>query len=84
MLDEDKYLGALAEMSQTDFNEKEWLKNNFELYKSTLNWPPNLPPINRSNLIKGTWREKFNSIYGERLFEQSHETINFKGFIEFK
>ena len=63
MLNEDKYIKAFAEMNNTHFNEKEWLVNNFEIYKLTLNWPHNLPPIDRSNLIKGTLREKFNSIY---------------------
>ena len=76
MRDEDKYLKALAEMSNNHFNEKEWLMNNFEIYKLTLNWPPKLPPINRSNLIIGTLREKFNSIYKEILTEYEFELNN--------
>jgi len=76
MLNEDKYLKALAEMNNNHFNEKEWLMNNFELYKLTLNWPNNLPPINRSNLIIGTLREKFNSTYIELLCEYKHELNN--------
>lgn len=78
MYDEDTYLRALAEMSNIHFNEKEWLINNFELYKLTLIWPPNLPPIKRCNLIKGTLREKFNSTYKEMLSEFEYELNNEK------
>ena len=60
-------------MKSSHFNEKKWLTKNFELYKLTLNWPPNLPSINRSNLIKGTLREKFNSTYKEVLSEFEYE-----------
>jgi hypothetical protein len=76
MYDEDIYLRALAEMSNSHFNEKEWLLNNFELYKLTLVWPPNMPPINRPNLIKGTLREKFNSTYRQVLSEFEYELNN--------
>jgi hypothetical protein len=76
MLNEDKYIKAFAEMNNTHFNEKEWLVNNFEIYKLTLNWPHNLPPIDRSNLIKGTLREKFNSIYKEILTDYEYELNN--------
>lgn len=76
MLYEDKYIKAFAEMSNNHFNEKEWLMNNFEIYKLTLNWPPNLPPINRSNLVKGTLREKFNSVYKEILTNYDYELNN--------
>ena len=76
MLHDDLYLRALAEISDISFNEKEWLMKNFIVYKSTLNWPSNLPPINRSNLIKGTLREKFNSTYKEILNEYEYELNN--------
>ncbi|MCH6198577.1 hypothetical protein MMU07_03225 [Aquiflexum sp. LQ15W] len=76
MLNEDDYIKAFSELNNTDFNEKEWLINNFETYKSTLNWPPNLPPINRSDLIKGTIRERFNSIYKDILIEYVYELNN--------
>lgn len=76
MDDEEIYLRALAEMSKRNFNEKEWLINNFEIYKLTLNWPPNLPPINRCYLKKGTLREKFNSTYKELLSEFEYELKN--------
>jgi hypothetical protein len=73
MIDEDKYLKALAELSNNYFNEKEWLINNFELYKSTLNWPYKLPPIRRSFLIKGTLKEKFNTTYEQALSKLEYE-----------
>ena len=84
MQDEDRYLKALAEMSNIHFNEKEWLLNNFETYKLTLNWPPQRPPIVRSNLIKGTLREKFNSIYKELLSKYEYELNNEKQILIIK
>lgn len=76
MYDEDNYLRALASISDNHLNEKDWLINNFELYKQTLNWPDNLPPIGRSNLIKGSLREKFNSTYKDLLSEFEHKFNN--------
>ena len=84
MYDEDDYLRALAEMSNVHFTEKEWLINNFELYKLTLVWPPNLPPINRPNLVKGTLKEKFNSTYRIVLSEFDYEFNNEKRTLKFK
>jgi hypothetical protein len=70
--DDDVYLKALAAMNAHDFDEKQWLVHFFELYKTTLNWPNNLPPISRTNLVKGTFRERVNSIYYEYLSEYDH------------
>jgi hypothetical protein len=84
MYDEDIYLRALAGMSNGHFNKKKWLINNFELYKLTLNWPKKLPPINRSNLIKGTLREKFNSNYFAKLSEFDYELNNEKKILLIK
>lgn len=67
--DESPYINALLEMSSDEFDEMDWLYRNFNLYKETLIWPDNLPPIGRSNLIKGTLREKFHSVYQEILEE---------------
>ena len=75
--DEDKYLKALSEINSDEFQERDWLYRNFKLYKETLNWPDNLPPIKRSNLIKGTLREKFNSTYKEILQEFEY-SLNLK------
>ena len=66
---EDKYLKALSEINSDEFEQRDWLYRNFKLYKETLIWPDNLPPIGRSNLLKGTLREKFNSTYKEILEE---------------
>jgi hypothetical protein len=84
MLEEDNYLKVLAEINNLDFCKKKWLVDNFELYKITLNWPKNLPPINRSDLIKGTLREKFNSTYKEFLSEFKYELNNEKQILEIK
>jgi len=59
--DESPYIKALLEISSDDFEERDWLYRNFNLYKETLIWPKNRPPIGRSNLMKGTLREKFHS-----------------------
>ena len=67
--DESPYIKALLEISSDGFEERDWLYRNFKLYKKTLNWPYNLPPIGRSNLVKGTLREKFHSTYQEILAE---------------
>jgi hypothetical protein len=77
----DDYLQALRKYS--DLDNKVWLVQYFELYKSTLNWPPGLPPINRCNLIKGTLREKFNSFYREKLAEFEHDFDNEKQTLTF-
>jgi hypothetical protein len=76
MHDESSYLRALIEINSTPFSEKEWLLSNFELYKRTLNWPDNLPPIRRSNLQVGTLIEKFSTNYREILSEFDYELDN--------
>ena len=60
---ESDYLRALTEMNAQGYNEKKWLEYHIELYLSTVIWPKGLPPISRSNLIKGTLREKFHTTY---------------------
>lgn len=76
MQNESPYLDALVEINSDYFNDEKWLITNFELYKSTLNWPVNLPPINRSNLEVGTLQEKFNATYQEILLEFEYEFDN--------
>lgn len=68
-MEEEYYLAALAAINSEGFEPKQWLKTYFMLYRSTLNWPENLPPINRSYLPKGTLKEKFNFTYKEILEE---------------
>ena len=84
MVNENKYLQALSEISNDNFDEKKWLIKNFELYKQTLNWPENRPAINLSGLIKGTLSEKFNSTYYENLLEFEHELNNKEKKLIFK
>ena len=67
---ESDYLHALTEMNSQGYDEKKWLEDHIELYLSTVNWPKDLPPISRSNLIKGTLREKFHTTYEAVLESQ--------------
>lgn len=74
--DEQDYLNALLNVNNTDYDEKKWIIENFELFKSTLNCPVGLPPINRSNLFEGTFKKKFNSFYFNLLSEFNFEFDN--------
>jgi hypothetical protein len=82
--DESPYIKALSEINSDGFQERDWLYRNLNLYKETLNWPNNLPPIGRSNLVKGTLREKFNSTYKEILQEFEYILDNKLKTIEIK
>ena len=74
--EEQDYVNALVKINELDFDEKKWLIDNFELYKSTLNWPSFLSPINRSNLVEGTINKKFNSFYYKLLNDYNFEFDN--------
>ena len=74
LYDDDDYLRALSKYS--DLPSKTWLIQYFEQYKSTLIWPPGLPHINRTNLIPGTLKAKFNSFYRQKLDEFDHDFDN--------
>ena len=78
------YIKALLEISSDDFEERDWLYRNFNLYKETMNWPDNLWPIERSNLVKGMLREKFNSTYKEVLGEFDYYLDNKLKTLEIK
>lgn len=78
MISEYTYEKALEHI----YNDKNWLLYHFELYKQTLNWPDGLPPIGRSNLAKGTLREKFHSTYRSLLYEFEHKFDNYKKTLE--
>ncbi len=80
--EEDDYLRALGKYS--DLPIRTWLFQYFELYKSTLIWPPGLPPINRTNLVPGTLRTKFNSFYRQKLKEFEYEMDNEKQTLEIR
>jgi hypothetical protein len=75
---EQDYLNALTKVNAINYNEEKWLIDNFELFKSTLNWPEGLPPINRTNLMEGTYRKEFNSFYSNLLNEYNHDLKNQK------
>jgi len=70
---EQDYLYALSKINDIDYDDNKWLIDNFELYKSTLNWPVGLPPINRTNLIEGTLKKKFNLFYCNLLNDFNYE-----------
>jgi hypothetical protein len=72
--EEDDYLRALVAYSSLE--SRIWLKRYFELFKSTLLWPPGKPYIDWPVLIKGTLKEKFNSTYRETLLTIDHEIDN--------
>lgn len=82
--DESPYLKALTELNSDDFEEKEWLFRNFELFKTTLNWPDRLPPINRTLMDPRSLRHKFNATYREilggydHILEQQTKTLKIK------
>lgn len=63
MLYDDEYLTALREMTDETILDTVWLLKYFELYKTTLNWPDNLPPITRSFLSQTPLMESFNQHY---------------------
>ncbi len=67
--EEDLYFKALAEINSDHFSDKTWLIDNFNLYKQTLIWPKDLPPIRRSDVVKGTLKEKFHLTYRQILKE---------------
>ncbi len=74
--EEQDYINALVKINELDFDQKKWLSDYFELYKSTLNWPSGLSPINRSNLVEGTIKKKFNSFYYKLLNDYNFEFDN--------
>ena len=65
LYEEDDYLKGLV--THSNLENKVWFLRYTDLYQSTLNWPEGLPPIARSNLVKGTLREKFYSTYHAAL-----------------
>ena len=73
---ETKYLEALIQVSDTGFIPIIWLIDHFELFKSTITWPESLPPIPRSNLIVGSFRERFHLTYLDILSEAGMELDN--------
>lgn len=79
--EESDYIRGLSKY--LDLDRKTWLIRFFEMYKSTLNWPPGLPPIPRCYMYRGTLREKFHSTYKNELEEFPHRLNNDKQSLVF-
>jgi|GEM_PF-3381472 len=43
--EEFEYQIALNEIQDDGIDKKQWLMDNFFLYKTTVSWPPGIPPI---------------------------------------
>lgn len=69
MCNEVNFIKALVEINDLNLTKSEWLLENFILYKHSLNWPNNLPPIKRTCIINSPIVEKFNIIYESILYE---------------
>lgn len=84
MYNEDNFIKALAEINNLNLIKSEWLLNNFILYKQSLNWPNNLPPIKRTRMIKSPIVDKFNIIYESVLNEFDYRFNNEEKILELK
>ena len=71
-----EYHIALNDLETKDLDKKKWLFDYFELYKTTLIWPPGLPPIKTCGLIEGSLREEFHSTYRLTLSDFEYEFDN--------
>ena len=72
----NRYFEALSEINSLKIEKKIWLKQYFELYKETLIWPDDLPPINRSFLKKDPDKQNFNSVFKKILTEFDYTLDN--------
>jgi hypothetical protein len=60
----------------SDYNNKKeslWLKEYFNLFKTTLTWPENLPPLKKFNLNES--QLSFHEYYNEVLEKYNYELI---------
>lgn len=76
MSDEQEYQFALWEAGLPSTDKKLWLKDYFELFKTTLIWPPGFPFTRTCNMPECTIKEIFHSTYKKILSEYSHEFDN--------
>ncbi|MDX9799264.1 MAG: hypothetical protein RBT05_10450 [Bacteroidales bacterium] len=83
MSNEQFYEFALWEAGLTSTDKKLWLEGYFDLYKTTLIWPPGFPPTRMCNMPEGTIREKFHSTYKRILSEFDYEFDNARRTLEF-
>ncbi len=84
MYNEDNFIKALVEINNLNLIKSEWLLNNFILYKQSLNWPNNLPPIKRTCMIKSPIVDKFNIIFESVLNEFDYRFNNEEKILELK
>ena len=82
MSDDQEYHFALWEAGLASTDKKLWLQDYFELYKTTLIWPPGFPPTRMCNMPEGTTRERFHSTYKMILSEFDYEMDNVKRTLE--
>jgi hypothetical protein len=75
MYDEEKHIKALLEINNLNLLKRKWLLDYFILYKQSLNWPNNLPPIKRTCIINTPSIEKFNLKY-ESILSQFDYRLN--------
>ncbi len=73
---ESQFISALMEMNDDGYDELSWLKKNYKLFKTTLNWPIGLPYIMRGNLNSSSLRDKFYTLYSELLAKHPHKIDN--------
>jgi hypothetical protein len=76
----DKYLQALSNYSEEE--ELEWLIHYFDLYKNTLTWPDDLPPLVRIGMSK--FKKSFHGFYKEHLDKYEYEFVNYKRKLKVK
>lgn len=84
MYNEVNFIKALLEINDLNLTKSKWLLENFILYKQSLNWPNNLPPIKRTSIIKSTIVYKFNIIYESILNEFDYKFNNEEKTLELK
>jgi hypothetical protein len=83
MNNEQLYEFALWEAGLNSSDKKLWLEDYFELYKTTLIWPPGLPPTRMCNMPEETIRGRFHSTYKKILSEFNCEFDNEKRTLGF-
>jgi hypothetical protein len=74
--DESQFIKALVEINSDGYDELNWLKENYKLFKTTLVWPMGLPFISRSVMSNLSLQIKFHSLYKELLKKHPHKMDN--------
>ncbi len=76
----DKYLQALSKYSE--LNELTWIVSHLDLYKTTLIWPDDLPPLATYGMNK--FKQSFHDFYKEHLNNYEYELINNERILKIK